>query len=404
MKHLILGFGAAGANAAETIRRLDDQAEITVLSGEARSFYLRLDLEGIFFGKSAADLMPRSPAYWNEKRIAVLHDPAQTVDTARREVIAASGRVVPYDMLLIATGASPRVLDLPGRELAGVFSYHTLDDAERISAMRERARRVVIIGGGILALEMARVAVHFGWHTTLLVRRNHIGSPIVDASGGAFVLEALRRAAVNVIFEDEVAAFEGENGKLRAVRTRGGLTLRTDMTVTCVGVVPSVSFLEGSVVLTNRRLIVNPRMQAPAPDVYAAGDVAVVRSPDGRETACSTWNVASAQARVAAANMCGGDAVWEEGVLYNLDYLFDQEFALIGKWDRRHEPGYVVHETSGGNSYRALVTRDGVLEGALLLGDRGADRRVRKLIAARARVENRIESVFDSSVPVEAFK
>ncbi|MDD5089199.1 MAG: NAD(P)/FAD-dependent oxidoreductase, partial [bacterium] len=97
MKHLILGFSAAGANAAETIRRLDADAEITVVSADPREFYLRLDLEGIFHGKSAAELMPRPPEYWRENHISVVHDEAAGVDAALREVRTASERALSYD-------------------------------------------------------------------------------------------------------------------------------------------------------------------------------------------------------------------------------------------------------------------------------------------------------------------
>ena len=403
MKHLILGFSAAGANAAETIRRFDDSAEITVVSADPREFYLRLDLEGIFHGKSAADLAPRSSEYWREKNIFVVCDEATGVDAMRREVKTAAGRALSYDRLLIATGALPRRLKVPGEDLDGIVTYHTLDDAEKISAYRERVKDIVIAGGGILGLELARAAVAFGWKVTILVRGNYVGSPTVDASGSPIVSRALERAGVTVLLHDEVSAFEGEAGKLVRVKTKQGRTLKADLAAVCIGGNPSIEFLQGSGILTGNQLIVDDYFRAPVEHVYAAGDAAVVRAPGRRDVPCRTWTVASAQARAAAANMCGRNAPWREDVLYNLDYLFDQEFSMIGEWDARHEPGRVIHELPCADCYRALVVRDGILESALLLGRREGDRRLRKLIAQRARVAGKLERVLDPDARVEEF-
>jgi len=401
VKHLILGFSAAGANAAETLRRQDSQAEITVLNGENRPFYLRLDLEGIFHGKGAEQLMPRPPEYWEERGIRVVPGRAARVNPARHEVHIESGGTLHYDRLLIAVGSAPRDLTVPGRGLDGIFHYHTLGDALAIHALRERVRRAVIVGGGILGLELAHAAHAFGWEIVILVRGGHVGSPIVDASGSALVLASLERAGVKVIFRDEVAAFEGREKHVTAIRTKSGRILECDFAGICAGVVPDVGFLEGSGLLEDGQLIVNERLQTSAPDVFAAGDCAVVHATDGRLIPCRNWNVASAQARVAAANMSGADSVWTEGVLYNLDYLFGQEFALIGPWADRHLPERALHEFPAENSYRALVTHEGILESALLLGDRSADRRLRKLIAAGAVVENRLPQVLDTNIPLE---
>lgn len=401
MKHLILGFGSAGANAAEALRQHDPQAEVTVLNGESRPFYLRLDLEGIFHGKEAEQLMPRPPEYWEERGIRVVQHRALRVNPARHEVRTESGDTLSYDRLLITVGTTPRDLPVPGRELDGISHYHTLGDALAIHTLRDRVRRAVIVGGGILGLELAHATHAFGWEITLLVRGGYVGSPTVDASGGALVLSALERAGVKVIFRDEVAAFEGHGNHVTAIRTKAGRILECDFAGICAGVVPDVQFLDESGLLEDGQLIVNERLQTCAPDVFAAGDCAVVRATDGRLIPCRNWNVASAQARVAAANMSGADSVWREGVLYNLDALFDQEFALIGPWADRHLPGGALHEFSAPGSYRSLVTRGGILESALLLGDRSADRRVRKLIAARAAVENRLPEVLDANVPLE---
>ena len=402
MHHLILGFCAAGANAAEAIRRLDPTAEITVFNPEAIPFYLRLDLEGIIEEKPVHHIQPRPPTFWEEKNIRVMPERAASIDRVRKQVRAESGQSFSYDKLLIATGAGPRKLGVPGEFLPGIASYHTFEDARHIYSLREQVKHAVIVGAGILGLELARVVQHFGWDLTMLVRGDHVGTPIADPRGGKFVLRALERQGVNVIFHDQVQEFFGGD-RVQTVRTKGGRELPADFVALCIGVEPSVGFLEGTDLLTDGQLIVDDKLQTADPDIYAAGDVAFVRVPDGHLVPCNTWNVATSQAKVAASNMTGKDAVWDEGILYNLDALFDQPIAIIGLWDRRHEPGYVIHEIESEGSFRALVTRNGVLAAALLMGDRSGDRRVRKLIASRAFVEGKIERVFSEDAKPEEF-
>jgi len=394
MRYLIIGFGAAGANAAEFLRRNDTDAEITVLNGEQTPFYLRLDLEGVFAGKPVEQLMPRPAEFWEEKRVNIIPERATRIDPIRQQVTTGSGKTLSYDKLLIAAGTKPRSLNVPGRELSGIFHYHTLKDALNIHERRSSAKRVLIVGGGILGLEMAHAAVEFGWEITLLVRGGYVGSPMVDSTGSELVLDSLRRANVRVIFHDEVQDFEGEGGAVRVVHTRGGRLVETDLVALCIGTLPDTDFLADSGLLTGGHLVINERLETLAPNIWAAGDATAAKTSAGRTIYCHTWNVAQSQGRAAAANMLGGNIPWRDDVLYNLDLLFDQPFAMIGAWDDRHEPGRIMHEQTETGVYRALVTRDGILEGAFLLGNREGDRRVRKLIVSGARVEGKLDRVF----------
>lgn len=325
MKHLILGFSAAGATAAEGLRRHDPAADITILAAEGHPFYLRLDLEGLFQGKPREQLTPRPAVFWEQKRITVKAQRAIRVDPDRRLVVTDTEQHS-YDRLLIATGASPVDLTVPGRELENVVHYHTLADAEWLYAARNSVRRAVIIGGGILGLELAHAAVGFGWETTLLVRGGFVGSPMVDAGGSALIQTALERAGVHVHRHDQALFFEGEQGRVRTVVTSRGERLAADLVAVCIGVAPATAYLESSGLLTQGKLRVNEYLQTAAPDVFAAGDAAQVQFPSGESFQNFMWNTATSQARAAALSMAGELTAWREDVLYNLDLLFDQEF------------------------------------------------------------------------------
>ncbi len=404
MKHLIIGFCAAGANAAEALRKADPDAEVTVLNGDSRFFYLRLDLEGVFEGKPLERIQPRPPEFWAAKNIRVENDRAVRVDPVRKEVHTQTGRVFPYDKLLIATGANPRRLNIPGEDLPGVFTYHSLEDAQRIFAQQPHVRHATIIGGGILGLEFARVAHEtFHWELTLLIRGGFAGSGMVDEAGGMYVLRALQAAGVDVRLHEEAAKIEQDNGKLSRVVTKSGHIINTDFVARCVGIEAAADFLKETGALTGGKLIVNEMLETPVRDIFAAGDVTIVQLPDGRRVHCNTWNVAMDQARAAAANMLGKQTAWKEDVLYNLDALFTLPLAVIGQWEFRHQPGYVIHDLSTEQAHRQVVTRDGILVAAVLLGDRTGDRRIRKLIAQNARVLDKLARIFDPEAKPEEF-
>lgn len=404
-RHLIIGFCAAGANAAEAIRRLDPAAEITVLNGDTRFFYLRLDLEGVFEEKPLERIQPRPPEFWEQKNIRVIHDRALSVNPVSKTVQGQSGASYEYDKLLIATGAQPRKLHVPGEYLPGIFTYHSLEDAQRIYAYKGQVRHCVIIGAGILGLEFARCAHEwFHWKITVLVRGHFPGSGTVDPEGGAYITRAMRNAGLDVRFGENVAEFQADTeGHLARIVTQKGEIIETDFVAKCVGIEPSISFLKDSDLLTDSHLIVNEYLEAPVKDVFAAGDVATVRTRDGHLVRCNTWNVAMDQARIAAKNMVGHETEYVEDVLYNLDALFDLPLAIIGTWDRRTLPGYVVHNLNTPTAYRQILTKDGILMGGCLLGDRHGDRRLRKLASLKARVSEKLDRLFADDAKPEEF-
>lgn len=405
MRHVIIGFCAAGANAAEAIRRLDPSAEITILNGDSRFFYLRLDLEGVFEEKPLERIQPRAPEFWQQKNIHVVTERAISVDTAVQEVVGLSGQRYGYDRLLIATGAHTRKLNVPGEFLPGVHTYHSLEDAQTMLEKKHDNKQCVLIGAGILGLEFARCAHEwFGWKITALVRGNFIGSGTVDPAGGDYVLRSMQKAGIDVHFGETVAEFQAdEQGQLVRILTKSGKIFETKFAAKCVGIEPAFSFLSGSPILTDNKLIVNEFLESPVKNVFAAGDVATVRTTNGKLVYCGTWNVAMDQARAAAKNMVGQTTEYVEDILYNLDSLFDLPLAIVGEWDRRHMPGYEIHDFSTETVHRQVLTHDGILVGAILLGDRHGDRHLRKLCSLKARVDGKLDRLFAEDMKLEEF-
>jgi NAD(P)H-nitrite reductase large subunit len=393
-QYVIIGLGAAGATAASALRTLDPESSITVLNGEGQPFYLRLDLATILEGKDPQKLIAREDSYWTENNISVLSSRAIGLDTEQKRVFLSQGDPVHYDSLLIAVGAQAQRLTCPGHDLQGIFTYRTLQDANAIHALRDQVKKAVVIGGGILGMEIAKAASDYGWDTTLLVRGAHVGAPLIDADAGAFVHARLERTGVNIIYQDEVETYQGREW-IESVITREGNTLACDIVIECIGVAPDLEFLKDTGIVKEGRIAIDSTLRTALPDVFAAGDAAAVTTVDGNTVRCHTWSVAVAQAKVAAENMAGTEAQWSEGVAYNADSFFDQEFAMIGPWDRRHEPGRKIETQLTDSAYRAIASREGIIESAMLIGDKTGDRKLRKLIASGEKIEG-IDRLFNT--------
>ncbi|RQV99618.1 FAD-dependent oxidoreductase [bacterium] len=396
-------MGAAGATCAQQLRTLEPKAEITIVNGEGLPFYLRLDLASILEGKDSSKLIARKDDYWIENNIQVVYSQAVKLDSKAQTVLLENGEQLAYDKLLIASGAQARRLTCPGAELKEIATYRTLKDAIKIYELRDKLKQVVIVGGGILGMEVAYAARAYDWDITLLVRESHVGAPLIDEEGGGFIQQALEQGGVNVIYEDEVARYEGSD-KVEAVVTEAGRRLPANLVIECIGVAPDLRFLEELGIIEGGRVRVNEGMRTTVPTLFAAGDAAVVKMLNGHDVTCHNWNVAIAQARVAAEAMTGRDAKWNEGVYYNADRFYDQEFAIIGPWERRTLSGRKLETQTTSEAFRAVVSVNGVIESALVVGDKTGNKLLRRLIASRAKIEGKFDRLFDPEATAGAFE
>ncbi|MEP7358014.1 MAG: FAD-dependent oxidoreductase, partial [Anaerolineales bacterium] len=180
-RYLVLGNGAAGATAAEEIRRLEAQAEITIVSAEKYPMYSRPGLAYIILGEiPERQIIARSADWYSRLGLRLVHGTAARVEVNTRQVHLADGRALAYDRLLIATGARAVELPYKGAHLAGVVYLDTLDGTKDLLRRARRARRAVVMGGGITALEMAEGFAHQKVETHYFVRKDRLWSTVFN--------------------------------------------------------------------------------------------------------------------------------------------------------------------------------------------------------------------------------
>lgn len=331
---VVVGGGLAGATAAETLRTEGAEGSIVLLGAESHLPYHRPPLSKIAI---TADQPPPPQQVLGKDRyreLAVellLGTPVAAIDPVRKLVHTRPGADIHYERLLIATGASPRRLALPGAALPQVFYLRSLEDAEAIRARARDARRAVVIGGSFIGLEVAASLRQIGVKVTVLERNELLGK--LHMSGvSTFVRRGFEKHGVEIIVGDSPTAIRGK-AAVEAVQTQGGRTLACDMVVIGVGVVPETGFLQGSGIEVDDGIVVDRFLQTSQSDVFAAGDVARFFDPVFRcQRRVEHWDNAIRQGHTAARNMLGQRVSYDE-VTYFYSEMFDLNFNLLGHFD-----------------------------------------------------------------------
>ncbi|MEI7785113.1 MAG: FAD-dependent oxidoreductase [Betaproteobacteria bacterium] len=329
---VIVGAGLAGANAAETLRLEGAQGRILLLSEEAQPPYQRPPLSKRFITEAVepAPVALLEPASYKELDIELRLDArVSKLNASARILHTEAGEPIAYNKLLIATGAKPLRLGLPGAELSGVHYLRTLADAQAIRRSAAQAQRAVVIGGSFIGLEVASSLMRRNIEVTLIEREALFGQFRTPAIS-EFFQHCFAERGARVVLGDSPVALTGQRG-VQAVHTQAGLSLPCDMVVIGAGVSPATDFAQGSGLDLDGGVVVDRFLQTAWPDVYAAGDVANFQDPVfGHRHRIEHWDNAIKQGRVAARNMLGQRVPYDE-VSYFFAQVLERSFNMLGE-------------------------------------------------------------------------
>ena len=359
---VIIGAGAAGAVAAQTLREAGFAGRVTMLDAANRVPYDRTILSKYALsGKSGAEKSPLQDQSWyREHRIERRTAEAVRIDPARREITSSDGASLPYDAALVATGGTPSRPNLPGAQLGHVYTLRSRADADAILRQAERSERAVILGASFIGMEVAASLRERGLEVTVIGKEPApFAKQLGPAIGGAFV-GLHEQHGVNFRLGTELAAIEPGG-----VRLQSGETISADLVVVGFGVTPSTSCADGLPLASDGGILVDAHLRA-APNLYAAGDIA--RFPhrgDGAPIRVEHWRVAQQHGRVAALNMLGQNMVYDAvPVFWTIQYMKRLDYVgHAGEWDE-----IIVHGDLRDLDFLAYYVKDGVVLAAAGMG------------------------------------
>ncbi len=300
-RYVIVGCGAAGNAAAETIRKVDPDSEIRMFTKEGYYYYYRPALPEYLAGEKTLKGFTLHDAAWYEKnRIEVhLSTEAIRIDPVARTLTTKNGETFVYDRLLLATGGKATVPQVKGVENDGVLTLRTLADADNIRRRAATAKSLVLIGGGLLSLEAGHGLLKLGLKVTVIERNARLLPRQMDQAGAQLLQR--RMEEMGLVFElgEQTREITRQDGRL-IVSLESGRSLDADMVLLSAGVTPELRLAKTLGLTIGRGVQVDDRLRTSIAEIYAVGDLV-----EHRGRYYGSWPAAMAQGRVAGANMAG---------------------------------------------------------------------------------------------------
>jgi len=374
-KHfVIIGSGPSGIFAVEAIRARDGESSITLVTADTRLATSPVMLTYWMGGEVPRESLSfRDPAWPAKMEVEIrLNTRVTSLNPTSRELTLEGGEVLSYDCVLMATGATPISLLLPGITSQGVATLRTVQDADVILELGggPDVQEVVILGGGFIGLKLACHLQEKKFGVTVLEKEPKLAARIFDLKASRFVQGRLLENGIRVETDAEVTEVFNENGWVTGVGLEGGRHVPCQRVIQAVGVRPNVAFLLGSGIEVQGGVLVNDRMETNRPGVYAAGDVAMtIDSITSEWVNNATWSAATRQGRVAGTNMAGGDQKYIHNFSLNSADLSGLRVMAAGHAYYESQPGIQVSVHEQRESYRKIVLRGGRLIGFMLVGD-----------------------------------
>ena len=381
VEFVIVGGGVAAAKAAEGVRAAGGEGTGVIVAAEPELPYERPPLSKEFLRGEAGRERTRThdEAWYRDHDVEVLlATRASTVDVATRTVTTEVGDQLGYGRgLVLATGAQPVRLELPGEDLDGVFYLRTVDDAERLRAAISRAEHMVVVGGGFIGAEVAASATQMDTRVTLLERGDTVWTRAVGPEMGGFFEAFLRDRGVHVRTRTRAERIEGDQ-QAEAVVLPDGSRLHADLVVIGVGARPDVELAERAGLPVEDGILVDGQLRA-ADGVWAAGDVANADHPLFGRVRIEHWAEALNQGLLAGRNLAGAGERYDRVPSFFSDQ-FDLSLSYLGharEWDELVVRG---SREVAEPKFVAWYLRRGVPQAALIVNDRDAEDRVRGVV------------------------
>lgn len=351
MEHIvIIGNGISGVTLARHIRKLSDK-KITIVSAETDYFFSRTALMYVYMGHMKFEhTQPYENWFWEKNRINLKKGYIKTVETKSKTLHFAEGDTMQYDKLVIATGSKPNKFGWPGQDLEGVMGmYHKqdLENLEKHAPNKAVCERAVIVGGGLIGIELAEMLNSRNIPVTFLVRESSFWNGVLPKGESQMINEHIKNHHIDLRLSTNLKEIKSDkNGKVKSVIIEEtGEELPCTVVGLTAGVSPNIDFIKDSDIETGRGVKVNHFLETNIPDVYAIGDCAEQHEAIGnRRPIEAVWYTGRMMGETLAQTICGNRIEYKPGHWFNSAKFLDIEYQTYGwVFGAKGRPDYEQH-------------------------------------------------------------
>lgn len=360
MKHVvIIGNGISGITAARNIRKLSNY-KITVISSETDYFFSRTALMYVFMGHMKFEhTKPYEDWFWKKNNIHLRRGHVTDIQTGKKRLFFDSGKTLDYDVLILATGSKYNKFGWRGQDLDGVSGMYTYQDLKTIEENTKNIQQGVIVGGGLIGVELAEMLHSRNIKVTFLVRESNFWNIVLPEKEASLISRHIRKQGIDLMLNTELKEIlADENNRVRAVVTNTGEEIPCEFLGLTVGVHPNIDLVQDSEIKTDRGILVNDHLQTNLPDVYAIGDcVQHISPPDQRKAVEQVWYTGRMMGETVAHTVCGNPTAYQPGVWFNSAKFFDIEYQTYGQvWNKLKPNEETIYwENESGNKCLRLI-------------------------------------------------
>jgi 3-phenylpropionate/trans-cinnamate dioxygenase ferredoxin reductase subunit len=383
---IVVGAGLAGAKAVEVLRQEGYDGRLILIGDEPEPPYNRPPLSKAYLrGEAVYKPYVHPESFYAERKIELWTSTRVTgIDAGLQELLLEGDRRLGYDRLLLATGAVPRRINVPGAELDGIHYLRTLHDSARIGERIEKGERLVVVGSGWIGAEIAASAREKGCEVTMIEMASLPLQSVLGPEVGQVYLDLHRDHGTEFLPETTVERFEG-NGAVERLITRDGAVIDTEFVVVGIGVAPRTGLVETAGFRVDDGILVDEHLETSVPGVFAAGDVARARHPFyQRHLRVEHWANAEGQAKVAARGMLGQDVSYDE-IPYFFSDQYDASMEYSGtalEWDE-----VVFRGDVAARDFAAFWLQDKRVVAGMSVNVWGLGEQIRALIRSRRPID-----------------
>jgi len=351
MEHIvIIGNGISGVTLARHVRKLSDK-RITIVSAEADYFFSRTALMYVYMGHMKFEhTQPYENWFWKKNRIELKKGYVKQVETATKTLHFAEGYTLQYDKLIIATGSKPNKFGWPGQDLNGVMGMYHKQDLENLEVHapnNEVCKRAVIVGGGLIGIELAEMLNSRSIPVTFLVREDSFWNGVLPKGESEMINRHIKNHHIDLRLSTNLKAINSDdNGNVKSVIIEEtGEELECNVVGLTAGVTPNIDFLKDSDIEIGRGVKVNRFLETNIPDVYAIGDCAEQHEAIGnRRPIEAVWYTGRMMGETLAQTICGNKMEYKPGHWFNSAKFLDIEYQTYGwVFGERGRPEYEQH-------------------------------------------------------------